>query len=190
MMKPAKKRAADPVATLAVLDSFGRADDDDDVLSTTTTIEVDGIMVRRSLSSVVKYSADPKPVRSAEGRVPRHRPRTGWEEERMDFSVERSETVWWDCWTRVLRRSAGCSRMEEARPEDRPARKWNGAFDAAISQSVMPSEGERELYEYMLVVSIDSIHYSTFLSSCLCRVGCCCKTMSADRQAGRQVLRC
>lgn len=30
-----------------------------------------------------------------------------------------------DCWRRVLRRSAGCRRMEVVKPEVRPARRWN-----------------------------------------------------------------
>lgn len=34
MMKPAKTRAADPVARFAVLDSFGSADDEDEEMET------------------------------------------------------------------------------------------------------------------------------------------------------------
>ena len=30
----------------------------------------------------------------------------------------------WDCWTRVLRRSAGWRRTADRRPELSPARKW------------------------------------------------------------------
>lgn len=30
-----------------------------------------------------------------------------------------------DCWTRVLRRSAGWRRMEEVKPDAKPARRWN-----------------------------------------------------------------
>lgn len=63
-------------------------------------------------------------MRRAEGSVPRQRPRKGCGEERMALRVGRSEWCL-DCWTRVLRRSAGWRRMEEVRPEKRPARKWN-----------------------------------------------------------------
>lgn len=36
------------------------------------------------------------------------------------------------CCTRVLSRSAGWRRMEEVRPEARPARKWNVVLDAVF----------------------------------------------------------
>ena len=79
----------------------------------------------------MKYRAEPKPVRRADGRVPRHRLRMGWGEERMVLRVGRRAAVCWDCWTRVLRRSAGCRRMEEVRPEQSPAAKWKVVLDAA-----------------------------------------------------------
>lgn len=79
---------------------------------------------------MVKYRAEPNPVRRAEGRVPRHNARTGLDDDRMVLIVGRSAAVWWDCWTRVLSRSAGCSRMEDVRPEQRPAAKWTVDFDA------------------------------------------------------------
>jgi hypothetical protein len=58
--------------------------------------------------------------------VPRQRLRKGWGEERRAFNIGRRE---WerDCWTRVLRRSAGWRRMEEVSPERRPERKWYDA---------------------------------------------------------------
>lgn len=37
----------------------------------------------------------------------------------------------WDCWTRVLRRSAGWRRIEVVKPEHRPAVKWNNVLEAA-----------------------------------------------------------
>lgn len=46
---------------------------------------------------VVKYSADPKPVRRAEGSVPRHKPRIGCGEERIVWTVEKMDVVWGDC---------------------------------------------------------------------------------------------
>jgi hypothetical protein len=37
--------------------------------------------------------------------------------------VERRDVVLRDCWTRVFKRSAGWRRIEEERPERRPAAK-------------------------------------------------------------------
>ena len=66
--------------------------------------------------------ADPKPVRRAEGRVPRQK-------ERIDLDCDISRKVARrevdpDCWTRVLRRSAGWRRTAESTPDPRPATKW------------------------------------------------------------------
>lgn len=69
--------------------------------------------------------------------MPRHSPRTGFGDERMAFNVGRRAAVCWDCWTRVLRRSAGWSRMEEVRPEQRPAAKWKLVLDAAESRGML-----------------------------------------------------
>lgn len=62
--------------------------------------------------------------------MPRHRLRIGCGDERMERRVGRREAVSRDCWTRVLRRSAGCRRTEEVRPERRPATKWKVVFEA------------------------------------------------------------
>lgn len=129
MTNPAATRATAPVARLAVFDSLGRAEEDFDAVELARTI---GVLAwatacRRALR-LVKYKADPKPVRRAEGSVPRHNPRIGCGEERIVLSVGRRDC--WDCWTRVLRRSAGWRRMEEVRPEQRPAEKWNIVLDA------------------------------------------------------------
>ena len=70
--------------------------------------------------------AEPKPVRSAEGTVPRHSPRTEEGPERISLRVA-WRVWWWDCWTRVLRRSAGWRRTAERRPEVSPAVKWKAA---------------------------------------------------------------
>jgi hypothetical protein len=51
------------------------------------------------------------------------------------FKVGRREAPW-DCWTRVLRRSAGWRRMEDVRPEHRPAAKWNGVLEAAANKQL------------------------------------------------------
>jgi hypothetical protein len=72
----------------------------------------------------VKYNALPKPVRSALGTVPRHSDVMGFGPERILRSVPlRVEKR--DCWTRVLRRSAGWRRTALETPLARPARKWN-----------------------------------------------------------------
>lgn len=68
--------------------------------------------------------AEPKPVRSAEGSVPRQKERMEGEEWEISRMVVRRELEP-DCCTRVLRRSAGCRRTAERRPEPRPATKWN-----------------------------------------------------------------
>ena len=65
--------------------------------------------------------AEPKPVRRAEGRVPRQKERRPVEAmERIVGRRGREE----GCWRRVLRRSAGWRRVEVRRPERRPAVKW------------------------------------------------------------------
>ena len=51
--------------------------------------------------------------------------------------VGRSALALPDCWTRVLRRSAGWRRMEEVRPEQRPAAKWKTVLDAARATRVV-----------------------------------------------------
>lgn len=76
-------------------------------------------------------------MRRAEGRVPRHSPRIGLGEFRIALRVGIRAAVCWDCWTRVLSRSAGWRRMDEVRPEQRPARKWNGVFEADQTLSLV-----------------------------------------------------
>ena len=38
-----------------------------------------------------------------------------------------------DCWTRVLRRSAGWRRVAERQPVVRPAKKWNAVVRSCVS---------------------------------------------------------
>jgi hypothetical protein len=38
-----------------------------------------------------------------------------------------------DCWTRVLRRSAGCRRKALVTPEPRPAAKWNAIDKRSVA---------------------------------------------------------
>lgn len=68
-------------------------------------------------------------MRRAEGRVPRQKAKMEFGEEDIDRIVER-RVVECDCWTRVLRRSAGWRRMAEKMPEERPARKWYAIIES------------------------------------------------------------
>jgi hypothetical protein len=132
MTKPAATRAAAPVARFALWESLGSAEDPFPIFFTSASYlvsDVEAKLVRNALSDV-KYNAEPRPVRSAEGRVPRQRFRTGLGEDRIVFTVEKTEEGWADCWTRVLRRSAGWRRMEDVRPERRPAPKWKVVLEA------------------------------------------------------------
>lgn len=72
---------------------------------------------------MLKYSADPKPVRNAEGNVPRQRLAAGLGAASIPRRTGRSEEDR-DCCTRVLSRSAGWRRIALETPEVRPARKW------------------------------------------------------------------
>ena len=81
------------------------------------------LALRRSAFSPEKYIADPKPVRSVLGSVPLQNCRIGFGPLAIDLMVPRSVFVR-DCWTRVLRRSAGWRRTAERTPELRPAKKW------------------------------------------------------------------
>jgi hypothetical protein len=77
---------------------------------------------RRSAFRLEKYIADPHPVRSVLGSVPRQNCFMGFGPFAMDRMVPNS-VLERDCWTRVLRRSAGWRRTAERMPELRPAKK-------------------------------------------------------------------
>lgn len=64
------------------------------------------------------------PVRITEGRVPRQSCFRELGPASMELRVVRRD-VERDCWTRVLRRSAGWRRVAERQPVARPAKKWN-----------------------------------------------------------------
>ena len=101
---------------LAELESFGRADKEDEeevaVVVLATGVLAPPVLLSplarrtgdpfcaspwRKALRMVKYRAEPKPVRSAEGRVPRHNARIGLEEESMVLIVGRRAAVWCDC---------------------------------------------------------------------------------------------
>ena len=91
-MKPAKTRAVAPVMRFWVFESLGRTEllraagllrpdgdvGDPEMAALALLIEVWLFATScRSVLKVVKYNAEPKPVRSAEGSVPRQRLATG-----------------------------------------------------------------------------------------------------------------
>jgi hypothetical protein len=67
-----------------------------------------------------------------EGVVPRHSDRIGEGPARIFLSATESDALE-DCWTRVLRRSAGWRRKALVTPEPRPAAKWNAADTISVS---------------------------------------------------------
>lgn len=76
----------------------------------------------------------PKPVRRAEGVAPRHSAGKIRGASRISRIATRRE---WcpDCWTRVLRRSMGCSRTAERVPDPRPAAKWYAGERLSVSRA-------------------------------------------------------
>ena len=84
-----------------------------------------------SVFKLVKYSADPKPVRRADGRVPRHSDVMGCGPLRIERRTGSKEEDR-DCWTRVFRRSAGWRRTALETPEARPARKWKVGLEDLV----------------------------------------------------------
>jgi hypothetical protein len=136
---PAKTRAEAPVKRFWVEESFGRT-----LLEVVVAPVVREVLFAtswRMVERVVKYSAEPKPVRSAEGTVPRHSELMGCGPERMERRTGRREVLR-DCCTRVLRRSAGCKRTAEDTPLPRPARKWKvgWAFFVDLALVEAPSD--------------------------------------------------
>lgn len=120
MMKPAEERATAPEKRLARVVSCGRAEEVCccrrmyDTLCLPSTLDIVLFLTPisrfasevRKAFKVVKYSALPQLVRMTEGNVPRHNCLMGLGCDRIKRIVAKSE-VEPDCWTRVLRRSAG-----------------------------------------------------------------------------------
>src|SRR5690242_1407415 len=124
MMKPAHVRATAPVAKFAVLLSFGREDEWSPVMIAASARPAASSAARRRRAlSDEKYIADPHPVRSVEGSVPRQNWRIGFGPLAMERIVPR-RVLDRDCCTRVLSKSAGWRRTAERIPELRPAKKW------------------------------------------------------------------
>lgn len=132
MMNPAHVRAAAPVARFAVLLSFGSEDECSPVIIAASARPAARRAARRRRAlSDEKYIAEPHPVRSVEGSVPRQNCRMGLGPLAMERIVPRRVEVR-DCCTRVLRRSAGCKSTAERMPELRPAKKWTSQGLAAV----------------------------------------------------------
>jgi hypothetical protein len=123
MTKPAHVRAKAPVARFAVLLSFGNELECSAPFITASPLPAAArLALCRSALRLEKYIADPKPVRSVLGNVPLQNWRMGFGPLAIDRMVA-SSVFECDCWTRVLRRSAGCKRTAESMPEFRPAKK-------------------------------------------------------------------
>ena len=73
---------------------------------------------------LVKYMAEPKPVRRADGTAPRQRAGMRLGAERISARAALREWDPRDCWTRVFRRSIGWRSTAERTPDPRPAAKW------------------------------------------------------------------
>lgn len=129
-MNPADVLAMAPVVRFARFDSFGKADECVGTLPLSKTpIDLrrfERITFWRRAFKLVKYIADPKPVRRAEGAVPRQKDRIELEDFDISRKVSRRDLEP-DCCTRVLRRSAGWRRTAERMPDPKPATKWNAA---------------------------------------------------------------
>jgi hypothetical protein len=126
--KPAAALAMAPVVRFARFDSCGSEDDDGlggMAVPGVTLAEGenrDAATCWRRAFRVVKYSAEPRPVRITEGRAPRQ---SCWmvlgdEDISRKVASREGECV---CCTRVFNRSAGWRRAAEVMPVTRPARK-------------------------------------------------------------------
>src|SRR5579862_9427074 len=139
MMNPTEARAIAPVVRFAIFDSLGNAEEYFAAASPPLTAVgvVTACVVTSPLDDnkfdwatyclnplrLEKYKADPTPVRSVDGNVPRHNCLNGFGPLAISRTVPVREFER-DCCTRVLRRSAGWSSTAERMPDPRPAAKW------------------------------------------------------------------
>lgn len=127
---PAHTLATAPAARFCVLESFGSTEL---LRFVVPSLMLDVVLpdffaspfatACRNQLRVVKYRAEPKPVRIAEGVVPRQRLGTGCGEANIERMTGKSEDDR-DCCTRVFSKSAGCRRIDVQSPEASPATKW------------------------------------------------------------------
>jgi hypothetical protein len=120
-MRPANTRALAPVNMFWVEVSFGST-----LLPALMVVGMPFAVLLatscRNVCRLVKYSAEPNPVRRADGTVPRHSEVIGCGPARIDRRTGTREELR-DCCTRVLRRSAGCRSTAEETPDAKPATK-------------------------------------------------------------------
>jgi hypothetical protein len=99
-----------PVVRFARFDNLGKAEECVGVLPRSTTLSdrkrFECVTFCRNAFKLVKYNAEPRPVRRAEGTVPRQKERIECGASEISRIVE-SKEMEPDCCTRVLRRSAG-----------------------------------------------------------------------------------
>ena len=127
--KPAQTLATAPVARFCVFESFGKTE--------LPLFVMPSVMLKlvvpsfwawlfatacRNAFNEVKYKAEPKPVRMAEGVAPRQRFAIGFGDASIERRMGKSEDDR-DCCNRVLSKSAGCKRIEVQSPEASPATK-------------------------------------------------------------------
>src|ERR1700678_466648 len=129
-MNPAPALAMAPVVRFARFESLGREDEWLGMpflsVAASERRRFERAAFCRKAFSVVKYIAEPNPVRRADGSVPRQKERMEFE----DFDISRidaSSEPCPDCCNRVLRRSAGWRSTAESTPDPRPATKWKAA---------------------------------------------------------------
>jgi len=126
-MNPAPALAIAPVVRFARFESLGREDEWLGMpflsVAPSERRRFERATFCRKAFNVVKYIAEPNPVRRADGRVPRQKERMEFE----DFEISRidaSSEPCPDCCNRVLRRSAGWRSTAESTPDPSPATKW------------------------------------------------------------------
>jgi hypothetical protein len=126
MQRPADALAVAPVARFAKFESFGSAEEWLDCAPLPTVLRdcsrLDRATFWRRAFRVVKYRAEPTPVRRVEGSVPRQNDWIVCGLFNISLKEDRKELEL-DCWTRVFNKSAGWRRIAEVMPDTRPATK-------------------------------------------------------------------
>jgi hypothetical protein len=177
MMNPTLARAIAPVVRFAVFDSLGNAEECFAAASPPLIVVAVGVVTACVVTSPLddntldwatyclnplrleKYKADPTPVRSAEGNVPRHNCLNGFGPLAISRTVPVKEFER-DCCTRVLRRSAGWSSTAERMPDPRPAAKWKAVatnvrhMSVKVNLCVCPEESATSINRKVVVGNI------------------------------------
>jgi hypothetical protein len=103
----------------------------------------------RSALRLVKYRAEPSPVRKAEGTVPRQRDRTAFGLFHISLNEARRELSA-DCCTRVFKRSAGWRRMADSTPELNPAKKWKASYSLSVAAGCAQGRGAHKMMQNVI----------------------------------------